>query len=105
MDMDDSGFSWGAMLRMRVSVDVNIPLKRALRIQTPSGDDHMVTFTYERLTSFVTSADVWVIFPNIVNYDSQRDFWTQGWTLFMELGFGRHCLPAIHHTRIGALAV
>ncbi|KAL0302260.1 UNVERIFIED_CONTAM: hypothetical protein Scaly_3037700 [Sesamum calycinum] len=55
MDMDDLGCAWGAMLRMMVSVDVNFPLKRALKIRTPSEDDHLVTFTYERLTNFLLS--------------------------------------------------
>ncbi|KAL0355321.1 UNVERIFIED_CONTAM: hypothetical protein Sradi_3979000 [Sesamum radiatum] len=50
--MDESGSTWGATLRMRVSVDVNLPLKRVLVIRMPSGDDHMVSFTYERLTNY-----------------------------------------------------
>ncbi|KAL0361135.1 UNVERIFIED_CONTAM: hypothetical protein Sradi_3798000 [Sesamum radiatum] len=52
MDMDDSGCSWGATLRMRVSLDVNIPLQRAMKVRTTSGDEHLVTFSYERLTNF-----------------------------------------------------
>ncbi|KAL0439453.1 UNVERIFIED_CONTAM: hypothetical protein Slati_2428300 [Sesamum latifolium] len=52
MEMDELGFAWGASLRIRVGLDVNKPLKRALKIKTTMGEEHMVRFTYERLPSF-----------------------------------------------------
>ncbi|KAL0318096.1 UNVERIFIED_CONTAM: hypothetical protein Scaly_2865400 [Sesamum calycinum] len=52
MDMDDTGCAWDDTLRMRVSVDVNIPLKRAMKIRMTSGEEHLVTFSYERLSNF-----------------------------------------------------
>ncbi|KAL0303028.1 UNVERIFIED_CONTAM: hypothetical protein Sradi_6170900 [Sesamum radiatum] len=52
MEMDERGCSWGATLRIRVSLNVNAPLKRALKITTPLGSEHLVSFTYERLPNF-----------------------------------------------------
>ncbi|KAL0431153.1 UNVERIFIED_CONTAM: hypothetical protein Sradi_0741300 [Sesamum radiatum] len=52
MEMDDRGCAWGASLRIRVGVNVNDPLKRALKITTPLGGEHLISFTYERLPNF-----------------------------------------------------
>ncbi|KAL0361474.1 UNVERIFIED_CONTAM: hypothetical protein Sradi_3831900 [Sesamum radiatum] len=52
MDMDDTGCAWSTVLRMRVSLEVNLPMKIALQIRTMLGEAHMVTFSYERLTNF-----------------------------------------------------
>ncbi|KAL2230403.1 UNVERIFIED_CONTAM: hypothetical protein Sindi_1634700 [Sesamum indicum] len=41
MDMDGSDCAWAAVLCMRVSLDVNLPLKGALKIRTTLGDAHM----------------------------------------------------------------
>ncbi|KAK4414789.1 hypothetical protein Salat_2585800 [Sesamum alatum] len=52
VDMDDTGGSWGATLRIRVSLDVTKPLPRVLKIRTPLGDEQLITFTLERLPNF-----------------------------------------------------
>ncbi|KAK4428412.1 hypothetical protein Salat_1140800 [Sesamum alatum] len=49
MEMDALRCSWGAPLRMRVGVDVNLPLKQAYKIRTTNGEEHIVTFTYVHL--------------------------------------------------------
>ncbi|KAL0402306.1 UNVERIFIED_CONTAM: hypothetical protein Slati_4260500 [Sesamum latifolium] len=61
MEMDDEGCSWGATLRIRVGFNVTKPLKRALKIKTTMGEEHMVRFTYERLLASVTSVGPWAI--------------------------------------------
>ncbi|KAK4407841.1 hypothetical protein Sango_0365100 [Sesamum angolense] len=40
--MDSSGCALGVMLRMRVAINVNHPLKRALKIRTPMADKHLI---------------------------------------------------------------
>ncbi|KAL0412201.1 UNVERIFIED_CONTAM: hypothetical protein Slati_3809800 [Sesamum latifolium] len=52
MEMDDTGRAWGTTLRIRVSLDVTAPLKRALRLCTTRGEEHLVSLTYERLQNF-----------------------------------------------------
>ncbi|KAL0345256.1 UNVERIFIED_CONTAM: hypothetical protein Sradi_4356900 [Sesamum radiatum] len=52
MEMDERGCAWGASLRIKVGLNVNLPLKRALKIKTPLGGEHLVSFTYERLPNF-----------------------------------------------------
>ncbi|KAL0292758.1 UNVERIFIED_CONTAM: hypothetical protein Sradi_6974500 [Sesamum radiatum] len=52
MEIDERGCAWGATLRIRVSLNVNAPLKRALKISTPLGGEHVVSFTDERLPNF-----------------------------------------------------
>ncbi|KAL0406668.1 UNVERIFIED_CONTAM: hypothetical protein Slati_3980700 [Sesamum latifolium] len=53
MEMDEAGRKWGDSLCIRVAIDViNNLLKRALRIRTKMGDEHLVNFTYERLSNF-----------------------------------------------------
>ncbi|KAL0408352.1 UNVERIFIED_CONTAM: hypothetical protein Sradi_1769600 [Sesamum radiatum] len=52
MEMDETGRSWGASLRIRATINVNNPLKRALKIRTTMGDEIMMFFTYERLPKF-----------------------------------------------------
>ncbi|KAL0402420.1 UNVERIFIED_CONTAM: hypothetical protein Slati_4271900 [Sesamum latifolium] len=52
IEMDDQGRAWGATLRIRVSLDVNKPLTRALRIHTTMGEEQLITFTYEGLSIF-----------------------------------------------------
>ncbi|KAL0454803.1 UNVERIFIED_CONTAM: hypothetical protein Slati_0819500 [Sesamum latifolium] len=49
MEADESGCSWGASLRIRVSIDVTKPLKRVLKLKSPSGNELLVQFTCERL--------------------------------------------------------
>ncbi|KAL0367265.1 UNVERIFIED_CONTAM: hypothetical protein Sradi_3616600 [Sesamum radiatum] len=41
-EADDSGRSWGATLRIRVGLNVNKPLKRALRIRSTSSEELLV---------------------------------------------------------------
>ncbi|KAL0326477.1 UNVERIFIED_CONTAM: hypothetical protein Sangu_1725700 [Sesamum angustifolium] len=52
VDKDSSGDIWGSSVRIRVSIDITKPLKRALKLRTVLGDEHLVTFTYERLPNF-----------------------------------------------------
>ncbi|KAL0367135.1 UNVERIFIED_CONTAM: hypothetical protein Sradi_3603600 [Sesamum radiatum] len=52
MEMEDSGRSWGGSPRIMVAINVSQPLVRALCIRTPTGDDLVVSFTYERLQNF-----------------------------------------------------
>ncbi|KAL0311520.1 UNVERIFIED_CONTAM: hypothetical protein Sangu_2446700 [Sesamum angustifolium] len=40
--------SWGSFMRLRVALEVSKPLPRALKIRTVLGDEHLVSFTYER---------------------------------------------------------
>ncbi|KAL0317200.1 UNVERIFIED_CONTAM: hypothetical protein Sangu_2134300 [Sesamum angustifolium] len=40
------------IVRIRVSIDVSKPLKRALKLHIVLGDENLVTFTYERLQNF-----------------------------------------------------
>ncbi|KAL0320307.1 UNVERIFIED_CONTAM: hypothetical protein Sradi_5292200 [Sesamum radiatum] len=52
LDADDSGYSWGAYLRLRVGLNVNKPLKRAMEVRSMLGEELLVRFTYERLPNF-----------------------------------------------------
>ncbi|KAL0451288.1 UNVERIFIED_CONTAM: hypothetical protein Slati_1106900 [Sesamum latifolium] len=52
IDMDATGTAWGATLRIRATINVNLPLPRALNLKTTMGEEHLVTFTYERLPNF-----------------------------------------------------
>ncbi|KAL0411782.1 UNVERIFIED_CONTAM: hypothetical protein Slati_3767900 [Sesamum latifolium] len=52
LEADDSSCSWGATLTIRVGLNVNQLLKRALRIRSTSGEELLVRFTYERLPNF-----------------------------------------------------
>ncbi|KAK4414997.1 hypothetical protein Salat_2606800 [Sesamum alatum] len=52
MDMDDTGCTWGATLRLLVAINVNRPLPHALPIVSTLGDELLVHVTYERLPNF-----------------------------------------------------
>ncbi|KAK4423128.1 hypothetical protein Salat_1895400 [Sesamum alatum] len=52
MDMDDIGCAWGATLRLRVAVNVNRPLPRAMQIVSTVGDEFLLHLIYERLPNF-----------------------------------------------------
>ncbi|KAL0408810.1 UNVERIFIED_CONTAM: hypothetical protein Sradi_1815400 [Sesamum radiatum] len=52
VDLDGNGDAWGSSLRIRAIIDITKPLRRALKIRTVFGDDHLITFTYERLPNF-----------------------------------------------------
>ncbi|KAL0291650.1 UNVERIFIED_CONTAM: hypothetical protein Sradi_7018600 [Sesamum radiatum] len=52
LEMEDAGRAWGSSLRMRVAINVTQPLVRALRVCTRTGDELVVSFTYERLQNF-----------------------------------------------------
>ncbi|KAL0439022.1 UNVERIFIED_CONTAM: hypothetical protein Slati_2385200 [Sesamum latifolium] len=52
LPVDDSGCSWGASLRIRVGLNVNRPLKRALKVRSMLGEELLVRFTYDRLPNF-----------------------------------------------------
>ncbi|KAL0407807.1 UNVERIFIED_CONTAM: hypothetical protein Sradi_1715100 [Sesamum radiatum] len=52
LEADDTGCSWGATMRIRVSLNVHKPLKRSLKLRSPVGQELVVHFTYERLSNF-----------------------------------------------------
>ncbi|KAL0387734.1 UNVERIFIED_CONTAM: hypothetical protein Sradi_2655200 [Sesamum radiatum] len=52
VDLDSNGEVWGSSIRIRVAIDTSKPLKRVLKLRTVLGDEHLVTFTYERLPNF-----------------------------------------------------
>ncbi|KAK4415253.1 hypothetical protein Salat_2632600 [Sesamum alatum] len=52
MEMDEAGQAWGAILHIHATINVNHPLKRALKIRTTIRDEKLVHFTYERLSNF-----------------------------------------------------
>ncbi|KAL2237857.1 UNVERIFIED_CONTAM: hypothetical protein Sindi_0977400 [Sesamum indicum] len=51
LEMDGTG-SWGSMLRVQVSLDVNLLLKRALKVQLMIGEELLVHFSNELLPNF-----------------------------------------------------
>ncbi|KAL0433422.1 UNVERIFIED_CONTAM: hypothetical protein Slati_2676500 [Sesamum latifolium] len=52
LESDDTGCSWGATMRIWVSLNVHQPLKRALKLRSPTGKELVGRFTYERLPNF-----------------------------------------------------
>ncbi|KAL0456053.1 UNVERIFIED_CONTAM: hypothetical protein Slati_0944500 [Sesamum latifolium] len=52
IESDDTGCSWGATLRFWVSLKVNLPLRRALKLRSLNGKELLVRFIYERLPNF-----------------------------------------------------
>ncbi|KAL0299111.1 UNVERIFIED_CONTAM: hypothetical protein Sradi_6570900 [Sesamum radiatum] len=52
VERDRNGEIWGSSVRIRVSIDVSKPLKRALKLRIVLGDENLVIFTYERLQNF-----------------------------------------------------
>ncbi|KAL0399532.1 UNVERIFIED_CONTAM: hypothetical protein Sradi_2296500 [Sesamum radiatum] len=52
VDSDSFGEVWGSSVRIRAAIDVTQPLKRALKVRTVLGDEHLISFTYERLPNF-----------------------------------------------------
>ncbi|KAL0401851.1 UNVERIFIED_CONTAM: hypothetical protein Slati_4215000 [Sesamum latifolium] len=57
MEMDELGCSWGSTLRVRVALNVNSPLKRALKLCSAGGEELLVLFTYECLPNFCYLCD------------------------------------------------
>ncbi|KAL8513932.1 hypothetical protein ACS0TY_013161 [Phlomoides rotata] len=53
-DYDKSNYAvaWRPYMRIRVAIDVALPLKRRKKLHQPSGDAFTVMFKYERLNSF-----------------------------------------------------
>ncbi|KAL0333024.1 UNVERIFIED_CONTAM: hypothetical protein Scaly_2203900, partial [Sesamum calycinum] len=52
VDLDRNGEVLGSSICIRVALDIAKPLKRALKLHTVLGDDHLIFFTYERLQNF-----------------------------------------------------
>ncbi|KAL2247039.1 UNVERIFIED_CONTAM: hypothetical protein Sindi_2556200 [Sesamum indicum] len=52
METENSGKVWGASMRIRVTLNVTLPLYRALRICATFGEEFMVSFTYKRPQNF-----------------------------------------------------
>ncbi|CAH9073758.1 unnamed protein product [Cuscuta europaea] len=52
--VDEQNFSmeWNPFMRVRVSIDLNRPLKRKLFLQSDEGESFCVKFRYEKLPSF-----------------------------------------------------
>lgn len=47
-DIDPEG-TWGAFMHIKVRLDITKPLRRAMKLRGPQGDEIAITFTYERL--------------------------------------------------------
>ncbi|KAL0297736.1 UNVERIFIED_CONTAM: hypothetical protein Sradi_6825700 [Sesamum radiatum] len=58
VDLDRIGEVWGSSVCIWVALDILKPLKRALKVHTVLGDDHLISFTYERLQIFLL---VWLL--------------------------------------------
>ncbi|KAL0411038.1 UNVERIFIED_CONTAM: hypothetical protein Slati_3693500 [Sesamum latifolium] len=52
METDNTGRSWGVFLRIRIGLNVNQPLKRALKVCLTSGEELLARLTYEHLPNF-----------------------------------------------------
>ncbi|KAL0448943.1 UNVERIFIED_CONTAM: hypothetical protein Slati_1450700 [Sesamum latifolium] len=59
VDLDRNGEVCGSSIRIRLALDITKPLKRALKIRVILEDEHLISFTYERLSIFVTFVDIW----------------------------------------------
>lgn len=51
-DISNNSELWRTYMRIKVTIDVRKPLKRGKKIRKPGGDWSMVSFKYERLSSF-----------------------------------------------------
>jgi hypothetical protein len=51
-DEKNDSLSWRKYMRIRVLVDIRLPLKKAKKIKKPGGEGKMVQFKYERLGTF-----------------------------------------------------
>lgn len=51
-DMSNRGAAWKPFMRIRVELDVNLPLKRGKKIRSSNGASSTVIFKYERLQLF-----------------------------------------------------
>lgn len=69
VDLDLQGRSWGLSMRLRVQLNVNKPLKWAIKIRTTAVDEHMVFFTYEKLPNICYLCGVMDILGSIVIYN------------------------------------
>lgn len=52
LDTSSKSLNDGMVMRIRVKIDINKPLKRALKVKCANGEALIVTFTYERLPNF-----------------------------------------------------
>ncbi|KAK4390482.1 hypothetical protein Sango_2111500 [Sesamum angolense] len=52
IELPENGLVWSSALKLRVSLDVSKPLKRALRLFSAQGIEKLVTLTYDRLPNF-----------------------------------------------------
>ncbi|KAL0395136.1 UNVERIFIED_CONTAM: hypothetical protein Slati_4479800 [Sesamum latifolium] len=52
LEMDEFGRAWAYSIRIRVAINVTKPLVRVLRVSTTSGEELIMSFTYERLQNF-----------------------------------------------------
>ncbi|KAK2973210.1 hypothetical protein RJ640_024497 [Escallonia rubra] len=52
LDVNGDGIGWGRCLRVRVLLDVSMPLKRGTMVHGAGSGPHWVHFQYERLTNF-----------------------------------------------------
>ncbi|KAL0394734.1 UNVERIFIED_CONTAM: hypothetical protein Slati_4439600 [Sesamum latifolium] len=53
MDMDSEGTAWGATMRIKVAINVMLPLPQALKIRTTMGEEQLVTFTLREAPKFL----------------------------------------------------
>ncbi|KAK4394098.1 hypothetical protein Sango_1880600 [Sesamum angolense] len=52
IELPENGLVWSSALKLKVSLDVSKPLKRALRLFSAQGNEKLVTLTYDRLPNF-----------------------------------------------------
>ncbi|KAL0429540.1 UNVERIFIED_CONTAM: hypothetical protein Sradi_0580000 [Sesamum radiatum] len=51
-ELHEHGLNWSPTMRMRVAMNISKPLKRAMRLCSPTGESFLVTFSYERLPNY-----------------------------------------------------
>ncbi|KAK4422850.1 hypothetical protein Salat_1867600 [Sesamum alatum] len=52
MNYDVRDITWFETIRIRVNINVMLPLKQALRLQLKNGEECVIRFSYERLPNF-----------------------------------------------------
>ncbi|KAL0321162.1 UNVERIFIED_CONTAM: hypothetical protein Sradi_5377700 [Sesamum radiatum] len=51
-ELHEHVLNWSPTMRMRVAMNISKPLKRAMRLCSPTGESFLVTFSYERLPNY-----------------------------------------------------
>ncbi|KAL0463000.1 UNVERIFIED_CONTAM: hypothetical protein Slati_0187600 [Sesamum latifolium] len=76
LEMEPSGSTWGATLRIRTAINIMLPLPRALKLKTTMGEEQLVTFTKrgaEIFGGFASQGGTGIQFrPRDVSKDNER---------------------------------